>query len=147
MGVGQGLRPLRQESPGRVETPRRGVSTKAGQLAPSLDSKLGPRVLACFDSVRAGKAPDQEELLVQDAQLRSLAPPAFGTACETGGELLSLPLGLGVVNPLPQLEIEAGTDVQQVVADGMGHVPPEPGSRQARLYADRPADDDLLYPS
>ena len=66
---------------------------------------------------------------------------------QPGGELLGLPLSLGAVDPLPGLQVEARPNVQQVVAYGVGHVPPEPRTRQPRLHTDGPAYDDFLDPA
>ena len=60
------------------------------------------------------------------------------------GELLGLPLGLGVVDPLPRPEVEARPDVKQVVPDGVRLIPPEPGARQTGLHPYRAVDDHLF---
>ena len=62
-------------------------------------------------------------------------------------KLLRLTLGFGLAHPLPRLQIEAGPQVHNVVADGVRHVPSEPSPGQPRPHADDPFDDHLFDPS
>ena len=70
--------------------------------------------------------------------------PAVRAGDQSGRELLGLRFGLRVADPLPGLQVEAGPDVQDVMADRVGYVPPELPPRQPRQDSDGPVDYGLL---
>ena len=93
---------------------------------------------------RACQTLDQREFIGRDTKIHACSGPAVRATYQPGGKLFRLPFGLGVIDPLPGLEVETRPHVKDVVSNGVRHIPSEPGARQSRLHADGMAHDDLF---